>query len=554
VALPPGEPDTVYVAGSAEAPGTGGTATVFRIVKSTDAGNSWATSWEPADPGTALLQLVADPNDPQTVVASTGASIYRTVDGGLTWKAGNLRGTVRGLAIEHGPRRRVLAWELVGDPRLPLHTAFFVSSDQGLTWRPRPADFAGQALDGLVTDPTAPGAFYAFDAFGQLFHSGDVGLHWQPEGPTPNGPVHDLAPDPLRPGVAFVAVDGGRLGRTLWKTAHFGAAWTLFQSGISAGDFLTVTPDPANPATLWAGAGALGGSVPGGSPLSVWKSTDRGASWTAAGLQAALVPAIGFGSQGSQGSQGRQHRLFAATLGSQLQKSDDGGRTWSPIAATGYFVEALAIPAEEPATVYALSDRVTAIGLDVSLDNGATWKTRRANALILTVAPGSPATLYADQGIDGGPEARSGVQRSTDRGVTWTTLLELPAGSVRAIAIDPATPRRIVAGFERRDENGELHGGIEISRDYGATWREVGLAPGSPGVLSLLADPLVPHGFLAGTRSGVYASPDGLTWTLLGEGLPRIPVIHLSAGPGASHTLYAATEGGGIYNLERTAP
>ncbi|HEV7515530.1 MAG TPA: hypothetical protein VGR07_04450, partial [Thermoanaerobaculia bacterium] len=560
VALPPGSPDTVYVVGWTESGG-------YRIVKSTDGGDSWTTSWD-SPAGTIVIQFVADPNDPQTLFVATTSGVYRTIDGGLTWGVGDLPGKIGGLAVEQGPRRRLLAWEATLGSPFPGDTAFFVSSDHGLTWRPRPV--YGGVVTRLVTDPTAPGAFYAVDTFGNLLRTGDVGLHWTAAGLVPhNGPVYDLAPDPLRPGVAFLAVEGSRFGRTLWKTSNYGAAWTLFQRELQAGYFLFVTPDPANPATLWAGAGILSrplpgsgglpGYVPGLAPYGVWRNTDRATTWTGAGLQTISIQALVFGAA---------HRRFAATLGHGLQQSDDG-ETWRRIPGPRDLVLALASPAAEPSTLYALSDSTLSKdgfgrSLDISLDHGTTFTSHPLYANVLATGPGAPgvpgapAALYANLTPSDvfGSTLRDGVQRTTDRGATWTKLFDVPGVAVRAIAADPApgtAPRRIVAGFER-GENGELHGGIEISLDNGATWAEASLAPERPGVLSLLADPLVPHGFLAGTRNGVYASPDGITWTPLGEGLPRVAVVHLSAGPGSSHSLYAATAGLGLYDLERTTP
>jgi hypothetical protein len=542
VALPPGAPDTLYLVGRTD----GGD---YRVFKSTDGGDSWTVSFVPPA-GLFLSQAIADPNDSQTVFVTTGAGVYRTVDGGVTWTAGDLPGLVRGLAVERGPRRRLLAWELAGDPRLPQLDVFYVSSDHGLTWRPGPS-FNGGFLQRLVTDPTAPGAFYAADFLGDLRHTADFGLHWQTEGPVPHGgPVYDLAADPVRPGVAFLAVDGSRLGRTLWKTANYGAAWTLFQNGIFASDFPFVVPDPTNPATLWAGAGSASGTVPGVAPYGVFKSADRGTSWVPAGLPTVSVQTLAFGPG---------QRIFAATVGNGLQRSDDG-QTWRRVPGPGNFILALASPAAAPATLYVLSDHGTTSELDLSLDNGATFTSRSVAAQVLGLAPGAPATLYADLTTDPslttGSTARDGVQRTTDRGTTWTKLVDF-VGVVRAIAVDPppqTIPRRIIAAFEHLDENNEIHGGVETSLDDGVTWTEASLGTGSPGVLSLLPDPLVPHGFLAGTRAGVFTSPDGVTWTLLGEGLPQVPVVHLSTDPSAPHTLYAATAGGGIYLIKRTTP
>ncbi|HEV7519271.1 MAG TPA: hypothetical protein VGR07_23525, partial [Thermoanaerobaculia bacterium] len=489
-----------------------------------------------------------DPGDPGAVFAGTTNGVYASADSGATWLAGDFHGEVVEVAAEHGPRRRLMASVTTGDPRF-LKTHLYVSSDRGRTWRRRDG-LGTQPLRLLLADPTTPGAFYAVAYFGELFRTTDAGLHWTSLGVLPRGGAEfpgssvALALDPVRPGFGFVAVDGSRFGRTVWKTASFGAVWTPFFRGIFASDFQAVTPDPAHPETLWAGAGAAGGSGSGISPFGLWKSPDRGATWAQAAFPTSLVSAILFA--------GTSHSLFAVVDGALL-RSEDGGGHWTPNGLDN--VADLATPPEEPATLYALARRGTVFGLNLSLDGGITWTTRATTASTLAVAPGAPATLYANASPRViGPGNPNALRRSTDRGATWTTILAVNGGFLGSIGLDPADSRRIAVSFEHQDAAGLPVTDLLWTADGGATWNQGDLSPQPYRVFTLLPDPLVTHGFLAGTGADAFASADGgATWTRLGEGLPRART-HLSLDPGSPRTLYAATEGGGIYRLERTTP
>jgi photosystem II stability/assembly factor-like uncharacterized protein len=147
-----------------------------------------------------------------------------------------------------------------------------------------------------------------------------------------------------------------------------------------------------------------------------------------------------------------------------------------------------------------------------------------------------------------------GVQRSTDRGATWTTILPSTDGAVAAIGVDPADPRRLVVARYRHTVAGPLRTEILTTADGGATWSPGILPPEAMTLYKILPDPLIPHGFLASTGQGAFASADGgATWSRLGAGLPPISTW-LSLDPSSPRTIYAATAGGGVYRLERTAP
>jgi photosystem II stability/assembly factor-like uncharacterized protein len=348
-----------------------------KVLQSTDGGESWRPAWVPPS-GVFVGGVFTDPSDPQAVFAGTSQGVYASADAGVTWTAGDLRMGIFTIAAEAGPRHRLMA--LVNSDRGHPEATLQVSSDRGKTWRPRGGP-QSRPISFLRADPTTPGAFVTLGVSGDLYRTTDAGIHWTSLGLAPRRPlIFDLALDPHRAGVAFLAAVGERFGRGLWKTASFGAAWTPFFRGLEAGDFVTLTPDPARPETLWAG------TRPGGatSITGLWTSLDRGLTWTQTAFPADGVPAIVPTSRS----------LFAAVAGQGLFRSDDSGLRWTRTTLGETNVYVLLATPQEPGTLYALGPE-----LSVSLDNGATW-TRLGEGLPrarthLSLDPTSPSTVYA---------------------------------------------------------------------------------------------------------------------------------------------------------------
>ncbi|MEA2692322.1 MAG: hypothetical protein QOJ16_1709, partial [Acidobacteriota bacterium] len=249
--------------------------------------------------------------------------------------------------------------------------------------------------------------------------------------------------------------------------------------------------------------------------------------------------------------------LFADVASLGFLRSDDGGGHWTPVALeTTNIRSLLSGGAQEPNTLYVLDTLELRGALDISLDNGATWSARPLTAGILAVAAGRPATLYANGTTSSavGPGNDDSLQRSTDRGLTWTTLLHVTGGTLSSIGTDPADPQRVVVSHLQLDADSRVTTEILWTADGGTTWHPGDLSPQPAFIGKILPDPLVPHGFLAGTSTGAFASADGgATWSPLGIGLPGA-FTQLSLDPSSPTTVYAATQGGGVYRLERKAP
>jgi photosystem II stability/assembly factor-like uncharacterized protein len=184
--------------------------------------------------------------------------------------------------------------------------------------------------------------------------------------------------------------------------------------------------------------------------------------------------------------------FYIGAVNGGVWKTDDFGRTWTPIfdeQPTGS-IGAIAVAPSDPNIIYAGSgeglqrpDLSIGDGIYKSIDAGKTWihlGLRDGQQIPqIAVDPKNPNRLFvAVLGHPYGPNEERGIFRSTDGGRTFEKVLykdENTGGS--DVAIDPAHPDTVYAAlWEARQgpwENGSWNGtggGLFKSTDGGKTW------------------------------------------------------------------------------------
>jgi photosystem II stability/assembly factor-like uncharacterized protein len=262
----------------------------------------------------------------------------------------------------------------------------------------------------------------------------------------------------------------------------------------------------------------------------------------------------------------RPNVFYIGAVNGGVWKTDDYGRTWSPIfddQGTGS-IGAIAVAPSDPNVIYVGSgeglqrpDLSTGDGMYKSTDAGRTWThlgLRDSQQIPqIIVDPHDPNRLFvAALGHPYGPSEERGIFRSTDGGQTFQKVLYKDANTGGSdLAYDPSNSNVVYAAlWESRQgpwENAAWSGssgGIFKSRDGGATWRQLtkGLPGGEEGVVqaNLAVAPSNPNRIYAAiaTRSGtgIYLSDDaGESWARIttdarpaarigGGDLPRLAV------------------------------
>ena len=239
----------------------------------------------------------------------------------------------------------------------------------------------------------------------------------------------------------------------------------------------------------------------------VWKSTDSGATWTAATTQPANQRVKGLVIHPTTTT-----TLFAASYGNGVYTSTDRGLTWTACAGQPSNLNAvsLAIDSTTSPNLYA----GTEAGIFTSTDNCSSWNAVNSGLtvssstppLVIAVDSTTPANLYA--GLDG-----AGIYRSTDKGVTWSAATIQPGNlAVKALVISKIDHSTLYAAT--------YGAGLFKSTDSGDKWSICG----NSGLTSLNLKSLVMDGngkLYAGTEGGVYVSSDACdNWTEMNSGLP----------------------------------
>jgi photosystem II stability/assembly factor-like uncharacterized protein len=297
-AADPGDPAVVWL----------GAAGLHRGARGPDGRWSWVDlTARPSGDSLPLGQhaVVFEPGDPQTVYVASEGGLYRSPDGGSSWRSlgtGLAVAEVRHLA-DHGP------WLLAGtatlgtlryeggetwcpvgaaDPAVvaggelvePGAGGLAVSADGGASWAAVPLPGVRGPVTALAA--AGPDRLLAGTAEGELLRLERAAGGWvvagvaQPRG----GVVAGVAADPGRPGVAW-AVWAGPGGGRVWRSEDGGATWVDRGRGLPEVPVAAVAPDPERPGTVLVATDA-----------GVWWSRDDGADWRPLGQGLPNAPVL----------------------------------------------------------------------------------------------------------------------------------------------------------------------------------------------------------------------------------------------------------------------
>jgi photosystem II stability/assembly factor-like uncharacterized protein len=278
-----------------------------------------------------------------------------------------------------------------------------------------------------------------------VYKTSDGGNTWKHAGLPESQAIGRVRVHPTNCDVAYAAVLGHPYGpnaeRGVFKTTDGGATWNrvLFKSERTGAVDLVL--DPGNPDVLYAGFWQVQRTPwsmeSGGSEGSLYKSTNGGASWTELtrnpGLPRGLWGKIGVSVSGADPN--RVYALIEADSGGVF-RSDDGGATWTrtndqrTLRQRAFYYTRIYADPKEKDVVYALN-----VSFFKSTDGGKTFPIQlrppHGDNHDLWIAPNDNQRMI--NGNDGGGNV------SVNGGATWTDQ-DYPTAQLYHIIASHHTP------------------------------------------------------------------------------------------------------------------
>ncbi|MFN8580778.1 MAG: hypothetical protein U0163_07375 [Gemmatimonadaceae bacterium] len=325
----PGNPSVIY-AGSA----SGG------VWKSTNAGQTWAPIFD-KQPVMSIGDIAAEPGNPEVLYVGTGEGntrnsvsfglgVYKTTDGGKTWRHLGLADTrhIPRIVINPKDPRKVYV-AAIGHAFGPNEErGVFMSEDGGETWKKTLYTDDRHGASDIDIDPQNPNILYAalwyFDRKQWTFRSGD------------------------EKGGVYRSVDGGKT----WTKLTNGLPKLMGRIGIKVA--------PSSPNVVYIVAETQEGYV--------FRSDDHGDTWRKVSDNAHTL-GRGFYYADLRVDPQNENRVY--TLGMAFSLSIDGGQTFAPMPGNFHGDhQSMWIDPTNPRRMFMGDDG----GLNVTYDQGKTWE------------------------------------------------------------------------------------------------------------------------------------------------------------------------------------
>ncbi len=580
IAINPRNPDIVFVAALGHVFGPNDERGIYR---SGDGGKTWQRVLY-KDRNTGGIDVVMDPRNPNTLFASLwqvrrepwgfasggpGSGLYRSTDGGFTWKQ------IEGHGLPEGPLGRI-GVSVSGADSNRVYAAIeakeggiFRSDDGGESWTYINSDhrFRQRAwyYSHIFADPLALDTVYVLNT--GAFRSTNGGKDFDLL-PAPHGDHHALWIDPVDPrrlingndGGATISVDGGK-------------SWTTEENQPTA-QFYHVAVDNHWPYRVY-------GAQQDNSTIAIASRDDEGVigrqDWYAVGGgESGYIAPDPHDSEivyanSESGQMTRYDHRTENLRDVSVQPLDVSGNGAAELEYRMQWTEPVLISTHDSSVLYTAAQFVLE-----SSDQGRSWKrisgdlTR--NDKSKQQPSGGPITLditsveYYDtvfalaestlqKGVLWAGTDDGLIHVTRDDGRTWQNVTPRDMPEWSTVSIIEASPHDVASAFAAIDRHklDDFKPLIYRTHDGGKSWKRIvtGIPDGAY-VRSVREDPKRKGLLYAGTELGVYVSfDDGGHWQPLQLNLPVTPIHDLAV---KDDDLVAATHGRSFWILDNVTP
>ncbi len=202
----------------------------------------------------------------------------------------------------------------------------------------------------------------------------------------------------------------GSVGGGIWRTTDAGQTWDQLTTDFSSLATSTIAMAESNQDVLYVGTGEGFGNIDGIIGSGIWKSTDRGETWTL--LESTAINEFENVTR-LVVSPDKEDEVLACTrstnefgtLRTHIFKSSDGGETWEiKYQRSNAVVQQLVIAPNDPNVIYAT---VRGQGVFQSLDRGETWESvwsadEGERRIEMAISPKDDGVIYLSCEINDG--------------------------------------------------------------------------------------------------------------------------------------------------------
>lgn len=503
---------------------------------------------------------------------STGGGVWKTTDAGQTW--GNISddyfavGSIGAITVAPSDPNVLYVGTGSADLRgnVSAGKGLYKSTDGGDSWRLAGLEKTGQ-ISAIQVHPDNPDVVYVAalgNVFGQdpergVYRSLDGGESWEKvQYVSDKTGAIDLVMDSNNPRVLYAGfwtaerkpwtlIDGSEEGG-VWKTTDGGDTWSRLEGGLPNGlqGRVGMAVSPVNSKRIWV-IQETAEETKGG----IYRSDDGGKSFTRVNREHELRQRHWYYNRIFADPQD-EHTVYAVNVG--FYKSIDGGKNFSRISTPHGDNHALWINPDNPKIMIEGNDG----GACITLNGGETWTTQRnqptSEMYRVTVDNQWPYRVYGAQQDNSTLSVPSLPQADQVPEQEWFSV---GGGESGHIAVDPRNPNIIYAGnyigqitrfdrerWHRRDVVAypQMHDGT-APRDirYRFQWNApIRISPHNPDVVYHCSQYV--HRTTDGGKTWEVISPDLTTNNDAYQDIPGGPIQHDHTGVELYTTIFSFEE------------
>lgn len=597
----PSDPDIAYVGAMGHLWGSNPERGVYRTK---DGGQSWEQVLF-IDDNTGVIDLVMDPNDPQTLFAAMyqrqrkawgfngggpGSGIYRTTDAGQSWvelTEGLPEGDKGRIGLDVYRRNGNFLCALVeADARVPgqgfgqdsereVRNGVYCSTDRGDSWEHRSTtNNRPMYYSQIRIDPNDPERMYLGGS--SMYRTSDGGRTFTSDAAADvHLDHHALWINPENSDHMILGSDGGV--SISWDRSD---NWYQFRN-LPLGQFYEIGVDMRDPYHVCGGLQDNGSWCAPSDTRS--NQGIRTRDWYNVGSGDGFFTVMHPTNTSLMFAESQGGNLIRVNLETMertrmrpLGRPDEGDEmpplrwNWdTPVVLSSHDENTLYIGSNVLFRSRDLGQSFEAISGDL------TWAVDRDTLSIMGVSGGDAqmsrndgqssygnltaigeSPLNRDVIYTGADDGR--VHVTQDGGATWTDVTDrlegLPVHSyVTRIVASHGAPGEVYAAFDGH-RNDDFNSYLYRSDNYGEDWRRIGNGLPSSSLNALAQHPDNAELLFVGNEVGVYVSADaGMSWVQMKQGLPTVPVDDIKIHP-RENDLIIGTHGRGIWIVDDIGP